>query len=111
MRSFFYFVPNQQALTPEGAVKLGLAYAFERGIDCTQVQNGPGGQAGIVCAQQDSYDLGKNGYHEKQQVWRQIPNSEIWVGHYKDELPGSEDLARAKQLNGWALELGDGQRW
>jgi hypothetical protein len=111
MRSFFYFVPNRQILTLADSAKIGLAYAFEAGIDCTQVQNGLGGQPGIVCAQQDSYVLGKNGYHASQQIWRQIPGSEVWVGHYRDELPGPEDLARAKQLSGWSLELGDGQRW
>ena len=121
MRSFFYFVPNKQTLTREDAAALGLAYAFDGGIDCTQVQNGPGGQNGVICAQQDRYDLGKNGYHEKRQVWRRVPHRGdescgaqapgIWVGHYKDELPRPEDLARGKQLTGWSIELGDGQRW
>jgi hypothetical protein len=112
MRSFFYFVPGRQILTLADAAKIGLAYAFETGIDCTQVPtNGPGGQAGIVCAQQDSYVLGKNGYHASQQVWRQMPGSDVWVGHYRDELPGPEDLARAKQLSGKLLDLADNRQW
>lgn len=116
MRTFFYFIPNRQALTPPDAAKLGLAYAFERGIDCAQTERGPEGLKGIVCAQQDSYDDGQLGYHEKQQVWREVPaapgaESRVFVGYYRDALPGPQDLARKKQLDGWPLELGDDLTW
>jgi hypothetical protein len=111
MKSFFYFAPDRQAISPADIAALGLSYAFEWGADCTQVERGPEGKRGVVFAQQDSYELGKCGYHEKQQIWRQIPGKDVLVGHYVGELPGPEDLARQKLLSAVSLELDDGQRW
>lgn len=111
MRTFFYFVPDRNTLTPVQAAELGLAYAFERGIDCAQCPRGPGGQAGIVIAQQDSYEDGQLGYHADAQAWRQIPGSIVWVGYYKNQPPGPDDLARKQQLTGRWIECDDGRLW
>lgn len=115
MNPFLYFVPNRHTLTPADAAALGLGYAFEKPIDCTQVQNGPGGQHGIVCAQIDSYGEGQNGYHPDRQVWLPIPGgtgvSPVFVGHYKNQLPAADDLLRKQPLGGRVLELDDGQAW
>lgn len=111
MNPFLYFLPNRNVLTPADAAAVGLAYAFETSIDCAQVQNGPGGQHGIVCAQIDTYGDGQLGYHADRQVWIQIPGSDIHVGHYRGQLPTPDDLLRKKPLGGRQLELDDGQAW
>lgn len=111
MRAFFYFVPDKHALTRAAAAELGLAYAFERGIDCAQVERGPGGKRGVVVAQQDSYADGQLGYYEHRQVWRPIGGTPLYVGHFRDAVPGPEDLARQTQLAGPRLELADGRSW
>jgi hypothetical protein len=111
MRTFFYFVPGRDSLRVADLAALGLAYAFERGIDCRPAMGVLGGQNGVVFAQQDSYAEGQLGYYADRQVWKQAPGSALWVGHYKEQLPGPEDLARKKQLDGHWLELDDGQQW
>lgn len=111
MNPFFYFIPNRNTLTPADAAAVGLAYAFEKSIDCAQVSNGPGGKHGIVCAQSDSYGDGQLGYRPENQVWIQIPGSEIHVGHYKGHLPTADELLRQKPLGGHILELDSGDRW
>lgn len=112
MRSFLYFVPNKNTLTPDEAAALGLAYALDGSIECRQVTgSGPAGQQGVVCVHAEKYDAGQLAYYPKTQEWRQIPGSEVWVGHAKGELPGPEDLARTKQLDGQRVELADGRAW
>lgn len=117
MRTFFYFVPNRETVRPEDLAALGLAYAFERGVECRGAMNVLGGQNGVVCAQTDSFEFGQLGFYAGQQVWQPGPPAgdsgkpAFWVGHFKDQLPGPDDLARKKQLDGQWLEMDDGQNW
>lgn len=111
MPGFLYFVPNQTFLRREDLVALGLAYAFESpAVSNRGVSGGPAGQDGVLVA-----GAGLDGsqvlYVKDRQTWRQIPQSTVWVGYETAAPPSPDDLARADQLDGYWLELADGQRW
>lgn len=131
-RTFLYFLPDRHTLTVKDAASAAIAYAFERSIDCAQVPGGgPGGQAGIVCAEAGSYAPGQLRYDPAQQTWLKIPermkdeggrmnrdhpsslipHPSPWVGHYRDAPPGPADLARSEQLAGHRLALADDHEW
>jgi hypothetical protein len=72
---------------------------------------GPEGRQGIVCAQSDSYQDGRNVFHREMQRWTKVPGADCWVGYWIDAVPGPADLARRKQIAGYGLVLGDGRSW
>ena len=119
---FVYFVPSGVAGVPAE-----LAYAFEQSPATREVlRDGPdGGRGRLLCA--DSDYLAK--YKSDKHVWRQIPGSTCWFGHNPEQLPTTDDLARAQQISGrrvtieWTdlewivplartlVESSDGMRW
>lgn len=130
MNTFHYFIEGRNALKREEAAGIGLGYAFEKGVDFTQVARGPENKQGIIVAQQDSYGDGKNNYYPEKQKWLKLPAAgaglttsdyrppsaaggapEIWVGYWIDSPPTPEDLAREQMLQGHPLRLRDKQLW
>lgn len=99
---FLYFAEGQHASHPAE-----LRYAFEAGVACRAVNNGPSGQAGSVFA---SSDVERVGYFPDDQTWRQLPKSKCWVGYNNDAVPSANDLKRRQMLDGHLVDLG-GQEW
>lgn len=111
---FLYFVPGRNTLGRHELAALGLAYLLEPGANFSTrgvPGGGPGGQSGVVFASVPPEETGHVKIDLAGQVWRQIPGSEAWVGHYTDRLPTPEQLARHEQVAGEGLELSDGNIW
>lgn len=111
MSGFLYYVPGVQVVTADIAARAGLGYVLERDITSVHVNRGPDGRDGAVCAIDGSQAIGRVRYVVDEQAWRRVPGSEAWVGLWTTERPGPADLARASQLGGHWVEMGDGQRW
>lgn len=107
MRQFLYFVENREALGREEADRLGLGHAFPNGVACRRAGDGPGRQAGVICAA----DADGVGYWPERQEWRPAGLAGIWIGWARDARPGPEDLARERQTPGHWVGLSDGQPW
>jgi hypothetical protein len=74
VNTFHYFVEGAHAIDRQQAAALGLAYAFEKGVDFTHLPGGgPEGRQGIMFAQQDSYPDGRNIFNAAKQTWIKIP--------------------------------------
>ncbi len=111
---FLYFVPGRNTLPREQLASLGLGYILDKGANFTCCQvcgSGPGGQPGVCVASVPVEEISHVKVDLANQVWRQIPGSAAWVGHWKDKLPTPEQLARGEQLAGHWLELLDGNAW
>jgi len=92
---------------------VGLSYAFEDSAAASNplLAAGPSGEVGTVLADKRRLAGQALGYYPSQQTWRQIPQSELWVGYYENAQPTPEDLARRKLIPGDLVELADGQQW
>lgn len=133
MSGFLYYIPEQQAqVTLEQLKAGGLEYAFETLPTASGVQGGPDGGSGVILAQEPFTPAHRIRYLPEQQTWRKLPRIEAcetcegrepcktrelcetcqpWVGMYRDDPPGPQDLARREMLDGYLLELGDGRQW
>lgn len=133
MSGFLYYIPKgHSGLTLADLAAVGLGYAFDRGPAKTQVLKGPDDRAGVIVA--DEQRLRREiRYISDQQTWRQLqsakPRAESgpcapdpplsalgsplspWVGLYRGDLPGPEDLARKDQLKGHWVRLADEREW
>jgi len=119
MAGFLYYVSGgHSGMTLVDLARAGLGHAFERPPAKTEVLRGPDGQAGLVVA--DERTLGREiRYIPDQQTWRRLvsqlptPNSQLvpWVGLYRGDRPGPEDLARKEQLQGHWVRLADDRDW
>lgn len=112
MSSFLYFMPGRGIdVTDEDiAAATGLAHAFEGRPATSEVREGPDGERGVLLADR-KVEPSRFNYRAESQVWRKLLVSHVWVGMYKDNPPGPEDLAREQQLRGEWVELGDGEQW
>lgn len=116
MSGFLYYRHGDtRPITKEGAVKLGLGYAFPAGLEGREVLRGPCGSKGYIFADSKRHTEAI-GYFPDKQTWRKLPKvegrPELWVGYYNDEKPGPGDLGRANALPGEVtITLGDGNQW
>lgn len=115
MGGFLYFIPGgSRSIGLEELAGLGLGYAFEMQPDVIGVQHGPENLSGVIVGEGRRFQ--KFGFYQNEQTWRRIPRPEstgnpCWCGFFNDARPGPADLARARQLHGADLMLGDGQSW
>lgn len=111
---FLYFFPDRNSLGRDELAGLGLGYMLEPDspLSTVGVNAGPeGGPGGVVFAAVAGPAAAHVGLHRERQTWRQIPGSPAWVGHYRDQVPGPEQLARREQIVGHVVELADGRKW
>ncbi len=109
MASFLYWWPERDVgVSRSHAGAAGLAYAFDREIECTTGYSGPDGNKGAVFGQRDDTKIDL-----PNQTWRKIPKSPVnaWVGFDNDARPGPGDLLRDKGLPGHFTGLLDGNEW
>lgn len=126
---FLYFIADATAPPSLKALQeLGLGYAFDTNPFVRQVSDGPnGGHGHLAIAPERFRILGefredgtrgpdaelKKAYSPdpKQQTWVEAPLPGVWIGWWNDHLPSPESLQRAELVNGYALEMCDGQTW
>lgn len=58
----------------------------------------------------------KVGFYHDEQVWENIPKadgkeSRLWIGYYRDNKPKPKDFLRKDYIDGYYLELADGNQW
>lgn len=112
MSGFLYFKPGQPSVNAEKAKDWGLGYAFTTRACGGQCQGQtPSGGAGIVFADKQRMGESPIKMDMPNQVWGKIPQSDVWVGYWKDAPPTPEDLEREHQLPGYFVPLADGRRW
>jgi hypothetical protein len=121
-----YFLPHLResaakdvALRKQVLKERGLAEVF---ADVPMVEQplqempgrGPGDLPGcLLCYQTVAGDMPRRwGYFPREQSWTPVGDgSLLWIGVDSAELPKPEELARKKQYDGYAVLLGDGNRW
>lgn len=87
-----------------------LGHAFDSAPAATKLQGStPDGGSGLLMGDQKRLGDYAVGYYPAEQEWRQGPD--WWVGWYTAAQPGPDDLARAQQLPGYTLTMGDGNQW
>ena len=113
MAGFMYYIPSvtQREVNDAVIVDRGLGYALIAGRSVREVMKGPDGKAGVVVAHARRVEPGKVGYFADQQAWRQIPQSECWVGMYTDDRPKPQDLLVDQPLSGHPVKLADDQSY
>lgn len=106
MPGFLYFAPGQNPGKPES-----LEYAFEGEPQRREISgNGPTANSGVVFAD-SSVPSQYVGYFRDRQKWRDIPNSDLSIGWYPDNPPTEETLRKSDMLDGYLVDLGNGERW
>lgn len=116
MRGFYYFIPGP--VSRESIDSAGLGYLFDGrsgpGPTVVGTTSGPGGKAGTFFTVAGRGERGAPelaGVDWSRVRWAEIPGSPASLGLLEGELPGPEDLARAEQVDGHLVELGDGAQW
>lgn len=106
MSSFLYFVPANSQQPPES-----IGYAFKDHVQTREVAGaGPSGQAGMLFAD-DGVKSQHLGYYPNKQSWRRIPGEDTWLGWYPENPPKEASLRKSEMLNGYQIELGNGESW
>lgn len=112
MSGFLYYRPGDGLVNLADAKTHAIGYAFDGGTPAgANGVIGPDGGRGTIFA--DRKRLGEKTirYVAAEQAWRQIPNSEVWVGYYTDAKPTPGDLARPTMLDGPTMILADEHAW
>lgn len=111
MPGFLYFIPTQaKTLGPRAIADAGLGYAIDRKM-IQPVTVGPGGEPGILVADEAAMDRSALKYRPTEQSWRTFARDNgqsISVGWYTDEPPTPQDLVRRQPLPGASVTLPDG---
>lgn len=103
-----YYIPGLTDARRDAVEKAGLAHVFDaEPFPWAFLRaKGPEGGEGQLIAAGDGKGLGKAiNTHE----WSQAPGRDWWIGTAGETTPA--DLARAEQLDGHEVELGDGRKW
>ncbi len=114
MSAFIYWLPNHtgETIKHDQLVALGLGYAFENpgSTQCALLHGvAPGGTGGAIVY--DPARTERHAYRPEIQTWQKHESAGYWVGMWKDDKPGPDDLRRAKPLSGTPVKLGDEQEW
>jgi len=113
MAGLLYFVPERdRTITLDQVRELGLGYAFERRVVGSNATGAIDGRNGVVLADPTRVEGHRIRYLPDRQTWRKIPGlqGEAWVGCYTGGVQ-PPDVARADQLQGHWVTLGDDQQW
>jgi hypothetical protein len=115
MGALLYFAPSAKGMTLDGMAELGIDTTGVVGPGNTRcITSGPNGSDGLVFVPHfEGHDVSKvtAGYYPDRQKWEQAPGRDYWIGYYLTERPGPSDLIRIKCVNGYPLELADGNQW
>lgn len=108
MSDFLYFIEGKKTVTPDDLAAASLAYAFEGPFSFREVGGGPGGRAGVVVGAGSDV-----GYYPDRQTWLPIPGGPdgVFGGYDPSSPPKPADLARIEQIEGYAVDLADGDEW
>jgi len=111
MAGFLYFIPDREAgLSADGLRAAGLGYALDGAVHQQHLlSGGPNGRGGIVLADAEHCDPARVRYVAEDQEW--IESGTNWIGRWKDDKIGPDDLARVKTVPGHYVELADGNPW
>jgi hypothetical protein len=109
MSGIMYFVPGPSTIDEEKCKKLGLGYVMNGGPSFAGIQGDPTGSGkgpGVVFTFTEAFlqDAGKC-------VWEKLPDADIWAGYNPADPPKPADFAREKQIDGYPVELADGNQW
>ncbi len=107
MNGFLYFIEGKNTVTKADLEAAGLAYAFDGPFSFREAGTGPGA-AGVVVG------VGENiGFYPDRQTWLPIPGSPgVFLGfEIAETKPKPADLARTEQIDGYVVELADGESW
>jgi len=74
-------------------------------------RNGPDGGAGGIAVGGPAARCPRLGYYPEEQTWCGCADGAYWVGYETSRRPTPEDLARPEQVDGYPVELLDGQEW
>jgi hypothetical protein len=107
----YFYETSNHLVSYETAIKLGLGYAFETpSIGSVHANDGPGGKAGVLFSATSDTTLVR--YKPELQIWESYPGKEgLWLGIWKDQRPGPDDLVRSAAKNGHYVKLCDGNEW
>lgn len=114
MAGFIYFAAGWvNPITPEALAALGLTHAFSQPPAHGKIDGRtPSGGVGTILADVSRMPNGELAFRGDEQTWRKRPGDDcVWVGFWNAHRPTPEGLARAKQLPGPLVSLGDGHRW
>lgn len=119
MAGFFYFIadsarPGGGALTRQAISDAGLGYLLDGkgGPTVQPTDRGPEKQSGTFFTVAGAGGRGEPSILRAGEArWDKIPGLEAWIGRLEGESPGPEDLARAKLIDGYPVELADGKTW
>tara|TARA_B100000029_G_scaffold513941_1_gene615023 strand:+ start:1546 stop:2250 length:705 start_codon:yes stop_codon:yes gene_type:complete len=105
---FLYFVPTKNTETLQD-----LLYAFESTpIDREILRGGPNGGRGFLYVDSAAaHKIAQITYDPKVQTWRKFPGKDIWVGYFNDNPPTPSELIRKDVIDGYNVNLGDGNSW
>lgn len=113
MPCLLYYRPKHtNSISLELVKEWGLGYAFTSTPEQALVQgNTPDGNSGSIFQ-----DNGRSGgmallMDLTKQTWGVCAATGCWVGYWNEHKPGPADLARARQLPGYEVALGDGCEW
>lgn len=102
-------------LTPALLAERGLAHLGDpKALTARECARGPlAGPGGLIVARGalTPETIGRVGYYPDRQKWRRVPHSSACVGYDTEHPPTPADLARAEQLPGHWITLGDGHKW
>jgi len=103
----FYYVPNRKRIGIDDLPALNLSYAYDvSSPSYAETMQGPDDKHGVV------FVFGEGApQRASTATWRQIPDSEAWVGYDPKDPPKPSDLRRRKTLPGHPVELADGNTW
>ena len=112
MNGFLYFIEGKKTVTKVDLEAAGLCYAFDGPFSFREAGNGPGGKGGCVVGIDENI-----GFYPDRQTWSLIPGSQdvfLGIENQKSKIKNPikpADLARAEQIDGYAVELADGETW
>ncbi len=124
MGVFLYFKTgySKPTVSLESLESWGIGYAFEKKPLCRQAELGKHGLGTVFMEQppaptpgSDENDpkkrIGRIGVYPEEQVWEKVPGTDCFVGYYKDDMPGVDDLSRQQPLNSYVLRLNNNEDW
>lgn len=112
MTGFLYWLPDGGVtVTRDDIKRLKLTYAIDVPVTPHTATKGPDGRRGCTFVVGDNRD-GRCGYYpERQQQWRQLPDSEVWCGMYQQYRPTPTDLQRNAVLPGMLVRDDSDNEW